>query len=81
MAKRKPPTLYALVDCNKLLIPVEQLGMFESVMQVEQAYEKNSEGKYDTVHWVSEIPKMPSFTLVGQEQITAWQVIGKMRTS
>ena len=81
MAKRKPPvpTMYAMVDCRKVLVPVEQLGIFESCMQVESAYEKDSTGEYKTNLFISETPKLPSVELVSADQVTAWQVAGKLR--
>lgn len=82
MAKRKPPspTMYAIVDCTKLLVPVEQLGIFESCMQVEERYEKGDDGEYRTNQWISEIPKLPKVQLISENEVIAWQVAGKMRT-
>ena len=80
MAKRKQPTMYAMVDMAKVLVPVEQLGMFESCMRVEERYEKGDDGEYRTAQWISEIPKLPTLTLVTEGEVIAWQVAGKMRT-
>lgn len=82
MARRKPspPTMYAIVDCTKLLVPVEQLGIFESCMQVEERYEKDANGEYRTNQWISEIPKLPKVQLISEAEVTAWRVAGKMRT-
>ncbi len=80
MAKRNQPTMYAIVNCERVLVPVEQLGMFESCMQVETSYDKDEEGKYHTNFFISEMPKLPRIELVQQDQVTAWQVAGKLRS-
>lgn len=79
MAKRNTPTMYALVTVNKVLVPVEQLGMFESCMQLETAYNRDEAGQYTETKYISEQPKLPSVELVSMDQVVAWQVAGKMQ--
>lgn len=80
MAKRKPtPTMYALVNANRMLVPVEQLGIFESCMQLEMAYSRDENNNYVETKFISEIPKLPMVELVREEQVIAWKVAGKLK--
>lgn len=79
MDKPEQPIMYALVNCERVLVPVEQLGMFQSCIQVESAYEKREDGKYESIQFISEMPKLPQVSLVHSDQVTAWQVLGKLR--
>lgn len=79
MDKPERGVMYAMVNCERILVPVEQLGMFESCIQVEASYEKNEDGKYETHMYIGETPKLPRVELVHSDQVTAWRVAGKMR--
>jgi hypothetical protein len=77
--------LWAKVNLHNVLIPVEQLYMFESCMQIEEKWvskddpnnkTNNKESYYET--FIREVPKLPTVTLVSNDEVVTMQVRARM---
>jgi hypothetical protein len=75
--------MWAKVSFGEYLVPVEQLGMFESLQRVEGKYTpsdaaNNSTGHGFYTHWLSQTKQMPNVELFTDEQVEAMRVLGVM---
>lgn len=75
--------MWAKVSFGEYMVPVEQLGMFESLQRVEGKYiasdnPTNTTGHGFYTHWLSQTRQMPSVELFSDEQYEAMRVLGVM---
>lgn len=80
---RKP--LWAKVNLSNVLIPVEQLYLFESCMQIEEKWiakddprnaKDGKESYYES--FIREVPKLPTVHLVSNDEVIAMQVKSRL---
>ena len=75
--------MWAKVSFGEYMVPVEQLGMFESLQRVEGKYissddASNTTGSGFYTHWLSQTAKTPNVELFTNEQVEAMRVLGAM---
>jgi hypothetical protein len=75
--------MWAKVTFGEYMIPVEQLGIFESLQRVESKYigssdPSNTTGNGFYTYWLAQNIKMPNVELFSDEQYEAMKVLGAM---
>ena len=75
--------MWAKISFGECMVPVEQLGMFESMQRVESKYigssdPSNTTGSGFYTYWLAQTRTMPNVELFSDEQYEAMKVLGAM---
>ena len=75
--------MWAKISFGEYMVPVEQLGMFESLQRVDSKYigagdPSNTTGNGFYTYWLAQTSKMPNVELFTNDQVEAMKVLGAM---